>query len=588
MESAETGAFDFALAGWAAAIFPRDLLLQSVGKLLAADVLEASKSADSIGRDALHGLIEDLSGRLDRSSVVKQLLTPEHDASHLVEEAASPQVRRSLYQRSEDALQGQLSPAPRTGVRVLMRLEPNIGSEYRNWPDELVAADAEAQPLFEARCQNIASRLDDSVIDVVRTIVAHTDTLIKEYPGGSELAREFLRHIVQRCRSEMASPKPQFIASATPSGLTADLPTLFEHFRQRCDRQPGWQAVVSRAAAAAGLVSPLAYFLALPIAIPLAAGLLTGTAYGGIFYWSYRRLAKIRDEIIDLLQEKFGRGLFQMAQDVAAHPQNGFYAQIIRFIEDWEEVVVRRFDDERDSSVRTALQLPEWPDGFNLKTDLLEIDDPQTLYNIIRKTVDKPQLETFLRRELQNGLFDDWRFPDFAKIIGKLSILCRETFLESYELAKRFPGYFREDLKKHKACSNEETYQDYIEWIVVRLNSLALRSLPKALEWHHHPGSDSGEQRKEGVVRFYVPRSWRWHKCYKDPSLFDKPEDGMDEPHLPASSYAETVRAQFDPGQVRDVLDSRESDVCAALVLLDGLNPEDVLKAMTMPSEGSQ
>ncbi|GMV89377.1 MAG: hypothetical protein AMXMBFR81_23080 [Chthonomonas sp.] len=574
--------FDFALAGWAGSVFPRDLLLQSVAKLIASLVLTESCVPNADGQSKARQLKEGLLESLTRESLVRSILQPVTQDVVVADSVGTP-VHKSRFQRLVERVIGAVNEDVRVGINVLMRVNPRFESDFRTWPAGIVQADQNALPQYEQNCRAVQERQRAIVVRLIEQIVAGSDSLVRSVPGGSQLARDVLESVVRKCKNEQARRAPVFVSSSPAGGdgevgHQSDLQGLLSHLHRRCQSHPGWQAAVARSVALGALAAPLTYAFAWPMWAPLAGILVGMLAFGSLAVFSFRRLVRLRDQVVRGVEEKYGNGIYNAAQSAVGDEVAGVYRQVVDFVEQWEQVIIRRFDDERSSAIQTAIQLPEWPDGFNLSTDLLEEDDPAALFRIVRATLSDEAVKALQQRELDNELFSKWRYPDMASIVSRLVAVCRSEWLQSFEYGAIGAGDLRETLFRFKLKNTRESIEHYQRWFVDRMDRMALRSLPKAVSWSHDPKGRQGFY--DCVVRYYVPKSWRWHRCYEPVEEFGKPIKGPSPTGLPAQSHAETVRAQFDPEQTTDVWNAEESDVCAGIVLLNGLEIDDIARAM--------
>jgi hypothetical protein len=607
----------FAVFGWAGDALPRELLFQRAATLLAADVLDRasrqpeddpdqSSLAAALG-ERWNAWLESRKQLLDPRGLVKRVLQESvaNAGSVIVADYAPPQPRKSLYRILVETIWGEEEEtkpvAPPLVVRMAIPHAPGREPDVRKWPNLVLEQDkAGAAQLDEMLRAMTAARCHQVVAEeIALTIARCADLCIRCRLGGVHAALRLMQHALELARSGPKAVKeieavdpPAHPRLGLPPG--ASLSEAWSIFKVRCERLPGWPAVLARALSFGALATVAATAGGYPQ--PAYIGLVASGAAFGIAWYLYAaavgHLQELRSHLGQMVEAKYGRRLLEFAKRAAGTPEHeGLYQAIAEVLASQEIPIAEAFRDRLGLAVTSARRNPEFPAQEAAEALMATAEDAATLRDIQLPDDDRlAEIATELMVSETPGLFASWRYPAFDRILARVAQTVRRKLLHAWE-AKTL-GQLKRDLLQNEHPTDEDADRAFFAWVRDRMDRLATRSVPLAILPPAHlerdnrqqdaaAGGDAGWAGRTSML-FVVPDSLRWHEAQRAAIQAGGQADslGRSSDSPPEGSAAADHGNWFGADVASMHVVSMEGDVAAALVLTSGLSAQEALCAV--------
>ncbi|RYG42068.1 hypothetical protein EON79_19620 [bacterium] len=419
---------------------------------------------------------------------------------------------------------------------------------------ELGGVDRALRSLEAAQAGILASLTPDE-----RKLLAEVDPRTKESGPGGAITPRYL----ERTTEEFPEPTPD----------------LLTRFQKAVSRLPGYPAVLLRGGMVGAVLSPI--FAAHPQGWLISLGSFgLGVA---LFSWAWflhrNKVERMRLELLQRLEDSLGRQAYKRGHDLLGVSREGgedgpirlgVLPQLWRYLEDWEKPLVRGFEGVQSSGVALMRRVDEWPDGFLLGVDWLDVEDPWLLHG---DTKYKPEDATATARELlrEEKIFAAWRCPSFPTIEGAVASTGRRDQLVDFE-EKRIGDFFQE---LSRLYDRHEADRHHAERVVKRLELLALRCLPLA-----RSVAEKDVVASDRTLRISVPESLDW----LDNAKRVQGSSGASPDGIPSASGFQRRISWLFADQATQV-DEREADHATALGLFPAPDAATAAEWLGVPAE---
>jgi hypothetical protein len=513
--------------GGGSAIFPRNLLLNTVTGLLTADHLEkvlkpTEAYPDSLATkyfDSRSELFSRLSADLKQISIELRDVNKVSRPPSLFEKYI---LGKTMITRQEGVgfdLSSRLLPIasvplldfPETFVDRQKDIATSVEEDTKSYIGSM------RQELLERECDKLRLQVDAKMmarIGAVECVKVDLDVTLKALNQDvtAEEAAALLRLVDdgwQQTFSFRASPavSPPFVPQVE-SRERESVGELLKRLTKTVKWLPQIPAVVARGLMLGALIMPIAAHLSWRF-----AGWLTALGCVLLFLFAYYiqrlRAEKLRDLVIDTFEDSLAKKVYDIVQFALGStcpvekskevPVAGIVPLIYKYVALCERPLVTGFAHMLQTSVDTMRQTDGWYNGFQPGVDWINDDDPKALYEEI---ADKPtyDVSTSVQQLLvrstdtdeSSRLMSSWRSPS----------LVRMENVTGQHVAQYIGPYVFSNIGDLVRLVSTADSNDVI---LKRLDLLAYRCVPLAPFGqepsirHEVPDTNSGNSQHEGV-----------------------------------------------------------------------------------------